>query len=61
MSLLKTNKTLISVAVASACIAMPALAQDTAAATPRSNSGEAIAEVVVTATRHSTSLLRTPV
>ncbi len=62
MSLLKPHKTLISAAVASACIAMPALAQDTAgAATPRQNTGEAIAEVRVTATRHSTSLLRTPV
>ncbi|TWI69824.1 iron complex outermembrane receptor protein [Pseudoduganella lurida] len=52
------NKTLISAAVASALalLAAPAFAQETAAP-----AAEGIQEVMVTATRYSTSLLKTPV
>jgi iron complex outermembrane receptor protein len=62
MSVSTTKKTLIGMAVAGAfgCAAWPALAQESAAPAPEANK-DAIPEVVVTATRHSTSLLKTPV
>jgi iron complex outermembrane receptor protein len=53
---LKTTHTLISTAVAGACLALPAIAQQADAAAP---AGETT-EVKVTATRYSTSLLKTP-
>jgi iron complex outermembrane receptor protein len=58
---LRTKKTLMSVAVASACglLAMPAWTQE--AAKNSDANKEQIAEVQVSATRHSTSLLQTPV
>jgi iron complex outermembrane receptor protein len=61
MSLLSTKKTMISMAVAGVCgcIAWPALAQQQGAPAPVNK--DEIPEVVVTATRHSTSLLKTPV
>lgn len=60
MSLLSTKKTIISMAVAGACggVITPALAQQAA---PAAASKDEIPEVVVTATRHATSLLKTPV
>ncbi|WP_296945638.1 TonB-dependent receptor [uncultured Massilia sp.] len=67
MSVPSTRKTLISMAVAGACscAAWPALAQQDGAvpaAAPVAQADQnAIPEVVVTATRHSTSLLKTPV
>jgi len=66
MSLLNTRRTLISLAVAGACAATPALALAQAQAqdgtgTAQPESANVIPEVRVTATRHSTSLLRTPV
>jgi iron complex outermembrane receptor protein len=63
MSLINPKKTIISMAVAGACgcIALPALAQQESAAAPAPAGKNEIQEVVVTATRHSTSLLKTPV
>ena len=66
MSLSTTKKTMISMAVAAACgcAAWPALAQQDGGAAPAAGAQDKkneIPEVVVTATRHSTSLLKTPV
>ncbi|TWI67760.1 outer membrane receptor protein involved in Fe transport [Pseudoduganella lurida] len=63
MSRTSTRKTLISMAVAGACgvAAWPALAQEGATAPAAAANRNEIPEVVVTATRHSTSLLKTPV
>lgn len=66
MSLSNTRKTMISMAVAAACgcAAWPALAQQDGGAAPAGGAQDKkneIPEVVVTATRHSTSLLKTPV
>ena len=58
-----TRKTLMSLAVAGACgfTGVHAHAQETAAAAPAPTFGQdQIPEVTVTATRYSTSLLRTP-
>ena len=61
MFVLRTHRTLVALAVASACCAASnAFAQQAAALTAQPASKE-IPEVVVTATRHSTSLLKTPV
>lgn len=61
MSLSSTKRTLVSAAVAGACacVAAPALAQQQDG--PATGDQGAIPEVIVTATRHSTSLLKTPV
>ena len=66
MSLSTTKKTMISMAVAAACgcAAWPALARQDGGEAPAAGAQDKkneIPEVVVTATRHSTSLLKTPV
>ena len=65
MLLPNTKRTLISLAVASTCgfIAMSAQAQSASPSTPESKAAdkEYLPEVKVTATRYSTSLLKTPI
>lgn len=63
MSQRKPEQSLIAMAVAGlcACAALPATAQQQGAGAAPPVDGNVIPEVVVTATRHTTSLLRTPV